>query len=148
MQYSAIDDPYTFVTGLLTDGKVVYRVCNHSPAGKSEEVASIGVTEFGQYTKALQNDKRHYVLAGVGHGNGPGWLLDLLSDASSRGIAVVRSSRLNAGTSTLNLEVDDGRLGLVAARSVNPQRSRLLLQLLLHRGLQLPTELQAIFDAI
>lgn len=96
----------------------------------------------------MNTHPRGVVLAGVGHGNGPGWLLDLLSEASSRGIAVVRSSRLNAGTSAFNLEVDDSALGFVAARSFNPQRSRLLLQLLLYRGLQAPADLQSVFDAV
>ncbi len=88
------------------------------------------------------------VLAGVGHGNGPAWLLELLSKLSARGVAVVRSTRLNAGTSTFNLEVDDSGLGFIAARSLNPQRSRLLLQLLLYRGIQAPTDLQSAFDAV
>lgn len=99
--------------------------------------------------RAMMNTHpRGVILAGVGHGNGPGWLLDLLSEASSRSIAVVRSSRLNAGTATFNLEVNDSGLGFVAARSFNPQRSRLLLQLLLYSGLQAPADLQLVFDAV
>lgn len=68
MQYSAITDPYVLVTGLLTKGQAIYRVCNHPPAGKSEEVALIRGTEPGQGAKALvcgyrQDGQRHYVLA-------------------------------------------------------------------------------------
>ncbi len=68
MQYSAINDPYALVTGLLTDSQALYRICVHPPSGKSEEVARIRGTLPGQGAKALvcgykQDGQRHYVLA-------------------------------------------------------------------------------------
>ncbi|NEG64659.1 asparaginase (plasmid) [Pantoea agglomerans] len=96
----------------------------------------------------LDTSPRGIVLAGVGHGNAPAWLLEALGTESARGTIIVRSSRLNAGTASFDLEVDDTGLGFVAAGSLNPQRSRLLLQLLLCRGLKTPEDIQPVFDAV
>jgi L-asparaginase len=86
------------------------------------------------------------VLAGVGNGNAPGPLLDLLAAAARNGVAVVRATRVGEGFVDRNVEVDDDRLGFVAARDLNPQKSRLLLQLLLANGTRDATSLQAAFD--
>jgi len=46
---------------------------------------------------------------------------------------VVRSSRAGSGTVARNVEVDDDKLGLVAALELNPQKARVLLQQALTR---------------
>ena len=71
------------------------------------------------------------VLAGVGNGNAPAALLDLLAKAAARGVTVVRSTRVGEGFVDRNVEVDDDLYGFVAARDLSPQKSRILLQLLL-----------------
>jgi len=71
------------------------------------------------------------VLAGVGDGNGTQALIDALSAASKKGVVVVRSSRTNSGAVARNVELDDDKLGFVAAQELNPQKARVLLQLAL-----------------
>ncbi|GAA3214225.1 type II asparaginase [Microbacterium terregens] len=76
------------------------------------------------------------VIAGMGNGNVPAGVAHALTDAAGAGIAVVRSSRVGSGDVGRNIEVDDDGLGLVASDQLNPQKSRVLLQLCLAHGLQ------------
>ena len=45
-----------------------------------------------------------------------------------------------------DVEVADGSFGFVAAHDLNPQKSRILLQLLLANGETSPAEVQRAFD--
>ncbi len=71
------------------------------------------------------------VLAGVGDGNATANLVDALASAAKSGVVVVRSSRTNSGAVVRNVELDDDKLGFVAAQELNPQKARVLLQLAL-----------------
>ncbi|MCW0207008.1 MAG: asparaginase [Achromobacter sp.] len=85
------------------------------------------------------------VLAGVGDGNATDLAIDGLARAASHGVAVVRSSRTGSGFVARDVELDDARMGFVAARDLNPQKARILLML----GLSLtrdPAALQRLFD--
>ena len=68
------------------------------------------------------------VLAGVGDGNGTDPLIQALAAAAKKGIVVVRSSRVGTGTVARNVELDDDKLGFVAAMELNPSKARVLLQ--------------------
>lgn len=85
------------------------------------------------------------VLAGVGDGNATDLAIEGLGRAAANGVAVVRSSRTGSGFVARDVELDDARLGFVAARDLNPQKARILLML----GLSLtrdPAALQDLFD--
>jgi L-asparaginase len=86
---------------------------------------------------------RGLVLAGVGQGNAPGPVLAALAKA---GVPVVRASRVDQGYVDRNLEVNDDANGFVAARSYNPAKARILLQLLIAGGITDPAAMQAHFD--
>jgi L-asparaginase len=85
------------------------------------------------------------VLAGVGDGNGTQALMGELALAAKNGIVVVRSSRTNSGAVARNVEVDDDKLGFVAAQELNPQKARVLLQLALTKT-KSAGEIQRLFD--
>lgn len=89
---------------------------------------------------------RGLVLAGVGQGNAPGPVLAELAKAARNGVPVVRASRVDQGYVDRNLEVDDDAHGFVAARSYNPAKARILLQLLIANGITEPAAMQAHFD--
>ncbi len=95
---------------------------------------------------ALANGARGLVLAGMGQGNAPGVVLDALDAAAGFGVLVVRASRVDEGSVDRNLEVDDDARGFVAARSHNPQKARIIAQLLLASGITDPLAAQAEFD--
>ena len=71
------------------------------------------------------------VLAGVGDGNATKTAVEGLTDAIKKGVAVVRSSRTNAGITDRNVELNDDELGTVASMELNPGKARVLLQLAL-----------------
>lgn len=89
---------------------------------------------------------RGLVLAGMGQGNAPAAVLDALAGAARSGVPVVRASRVDQGYVDRNLEVDDDARRFVAARSYNPAKARILLQLLIANGITELAAMQAHFD--
>ncbi len=85
------------------------------------------------------------VIAGVGDGNMTAPALDALAALAKQGVVVVRSSRVGSGIVKRNVEVDDDKLGFVAARELNPQKARILLQLALLKTSD-PQEIQRMFN--
>ena len=102
--------------------------------------------DAGAVDCALTLGARGLVLAGLGQGNAAGPVLDALQAAAQGGVPVVRSSRVDEGYVDRNVEVDDDARGFVAARSFNPQKARILLQLLIAGGVASPAAMQAAFD--
>jgi L-asparaginase len=75
------------------------------------------------------------VMAGMGNGNVSTEAARALAEAVKAGVIVVRSTRVVSGDVGRNIEMDDDALGLVAADQLNPQKSRVLLQLCLLKGM-------------
>jgi L-asparaginase len=86
------------------------------------------------------------VLAGMGQGNAPAAVLDALAEAAARGVAVVRSARVDEGMVDRNVEVDDDARGFVAARALGPAKARVLLMVLIANGITDASAVQAAFD--
>jgi L-asparaginase len=84
------------------------------------------------------------VLAGVGDGNSTDDALAALAEAAKKGVAVVRATRTGSGLVVRNVEVDDDKLGFIAAMELNPQKARILLMLGLMKTKD-PKALQALF---
>ncbi len=90
------------------------------------------------------------VIAGVGEGNMPEAVRARLVERAADGLIVVRASRVDEGL--VDREPEDDPNGFVAARALNPQKSRILLQLLLANGRDANEEgglnkVQAAFDS-
>ncbi|HXX29533.1 MAG TPA: type II asparaginase [Myxococcaceae bacterium] len=81
-----------------------------------------------QVDAALAAGAKGIILAGVGDGNATAAMLDALGAAAKQGVVVVRSSRVGSGTVARNVEVNDDKLGFVAALELNPGKARVLLQ--------------------
>jgi L-asparaginase len=94
---------------------------------------------------ALAAGAKGIVLAGVGDGNATDPLIQALSAAAKKGVVVVRSSRVGTGTVARNVELDDDKLGFVAAMDLNPQKARVLLRVALTRTSDL-REIQRCFE--
>jgi L-asparaginase len=80
------------------------------------------------------------VLAGVGDGNATAPMIEALAAAAKKGVVVVRSTRVGTGTVARNVELDDDKLGFVAALELNPPKARVLLQ----QALTKTTDIKAI----
>ena len=86
--------------------------------------ANLGRDMIDHLTK---NGVKGIVLAGVGDGNTTDAALAALQDAAKKGVAVVRSTRTGSGIVDRNVEVNDDKLGFIAAKELNPQKARVLL---------------------
>ncbi|PZT90264.1 MAG: asparaginase, partial [Citromicrobium sp.] len=87
---------------------------------------------------------RGVVVAGVGEGNMPDRVRQHLIRRAADGMAVVRASR--ADEALVDREPQDDANRFVAARALNPQKARILLQLLLADGETDPAAIQRAFD--
>jgi L-asparaginase len=101
--------------------------------------------DAAQIEDAVKRGAKGIVLAGVGDGNGSQSAIDALANAAKQGVVVVRASRVGSGFVNRNVEVDDDKLGLVAALDLNPQKARVLAQLLIANGTTDPKQVQAAF---
>lgn len=87
---------------------------------------------------------RGVVMAGVGEGNFPEDVRAALRRMRERGVFVVRASRAEEGL--VDREPDDDSNGFVAARALNPQKARLLLQVLIANEVTDLAAIQRAFD--
>lgn len=87
---------------------------------------------------------RGVVVAGVGEGNMPDAARQKLVERAREGLPVVRASRADEGL--VDREPEDDENGFVAARALNPQKARILLQLLIAKGVSEPSAIQRAFD--
>ncbi|GAB5352635.1 asparaginase [Qipengyuania sp. 483] len=103
-------------------------------AGLDESVVR---RQIGEATKGI-------VVAGLGEGNMPDPVRQALLAQARNGLPVVRASRTDEGL--VDREPEDEENGFIAARALNPQKARVLLQLLLAYGITDPAAIQQKFD--
>jgi len=94
---------------------------------------------------AIAAGAKGIVVAGVGDGNMTKDALDALENAAKHGILVVRSTRLPSGRVLRGAEVNDDKMGFVAAGELNPSKSRVLAQLALTESHD-PERVQKMFE--
>ena len=94
--------------------------------------------------RQIAETTRGVVIAGVGEGNMPEAVRRVLAERAGRGLPVVRASRIDEGL--VDREPEDDANGFAAARALNPQKARILLQLLLASGTTDPAAIQRAFD--
>ncbi|TMM48850.1 asparaginase [Qipengyuania marisflavi] len=98
----------------------------------------------GELLRQIGDTARGIVLAGVGEGNMPESVRAELVRLRTAGLPVVRASRTGEGL--VDREPEDDANGFVAARALNPQKARILLQLLIADGIDDPSAIQTAFD--
>lgn len=84
------------------------------------------------------------VIAGVGNGNMTQAAVEAAARAVTKGVVVVRSSRVATGLVGRNVELNDDKLGFIASDELNPQKSRILLSLALLTP-HSPSDIQQLF---
>jgi L-asparaginase len=98
-----------------------------------------------QVKAAIAAGAKGIVLAGVGDGNATKETIDALAEAAKAGVVVVRATRVGSGIVRRNIEVNDDKMGFVAALELNPQKARVLLRLALTKTKDVK-EIQKIFE--
>ncbi|WP_241030603.1 asparaginase [Paraburkholderia sp. Ac-20347] len=96
---------------------------------------------------AIASGAKGIVLAGVGDGNTSQSALEALQRAAKQGIVVVRSTRVGSGFVNRNVEVNDDTSGFAVSLDLNPQKARILTQLLIANGVTAPAQVQKAFAA-
>ncbi len=82
---------------------------------------------------SVANGAKGIVIAGDGNGNMNEATLKKAARMASRGIFIVRSSRVPTGTVDRNIEVDDDTNQFIVSDELNPAKARILLMLALLR---------------
>jgi L-asparaginase len=85
--------------------------------------------------------------ASVGDGNTSIAALAALERAVKKGVVVVRSTRVGSGFVNRNVEVDDDKSGFIVSLDLNPQKARILTQLLIANGVTSAAQMQQQFSA-
>jgi L-asparaginase len=96
---------------------------------------------------AVKRGAKGIVLAGVGDGNTSKEAIEVLAAAAKSGVLIVRSTRVGSGFVNRNVEVNDDTLGFAVSLDLNPQKARILLQLLIANGIKDPQAVQQAFAA-
>lgn len=109
----------------------VFNVQDITELPKVGIVYSYSDVQADMVSPMLENGYDGIIHAGVGNGNFHKNVFPILLEAQEKGIQVVRSSRLVAGPTTLEGEVDDAKYHFVASQELNPQKARILLMLAL-----------------
>ncbi len=91
---------------------------------------------------AVKRGAKGIVLAGVGDGNASKAAIAALANAAKQGVVVIRASRVGSGFVNRNVEVDDDTLGFAVSLDLNPQKARILAQLLIANGVTDPRAVQ------
>lgn len=129
--------------GLMSEGHAIFFSAPTGRHGLSSEFSLDGLLRFPRveivYSYAnlgrnliddlVAHHVRGIVLAGVGDGNTTDEALAGLRDAAKRGVAIVRSTRVDTGITQRNIEINDDQMGFIASGELNPQKARVLLML-------------------
>lgn len=138
----AFRSPNRGPAGLANTGKLTWFEVPDGRRGTRSQFSIAGVTALPRVDivyayanmspdlidAAVANGARGIVLAGVGDGNATTEAINKLAEVAKKGVVVVRSTRVVSGLTYRNNEVDDDKLGFVAALEFNPAKSRVLLQ--------------------
>ncbi|MBR0796834.1 asparaginase [Bradyrhizobium jicamae] len=119
-----------------------YKLPDAPPLPRVDIVYSHANMDAAEVEDAVKRGAKGIVLAGVGDGNSSKGAIDALAAAAKQGVVVVRSSRVGSGYVNRNVEVEDDKLGFAVALDLNPQKARVLLELLIANGITDPKAVQ------
>ena len=142
LNVQAFQSPDAGALGYIYNSKALYnREPSHNKAlfdiKGMEKLPKVGIVyghsniDPDMVQHMLKDGYQGIIYAGVGNGNIHKDIFPVLEKARTKGIQVVRSSRVPTGPTTLNNEVDDDAYQFIAAQHHNPQKARILLMLAL-----------------
>ena len=155
-EVGAFKSPNAGPVGLLTAGHLHYYDAPggerlHFELGDRADLPRVEIVyahanmDAGLVDASAQAGAKGLVLAGVGNGNMSQSAQEAFAALAKQGTVVVRSSRVGSGWVSRNVEVDDDSFGFVASQNLNPQKTRILLQLALTQTSD-PAKVQSMFD--
>ncbi|AET92591.1 L-asparaginase [Burkholderia sp. YI23] len=135
-----------FVTPLPQTARNVLALPANGALPRVEIVYAHSNMDGMQIDHAISDGAKGIVLAGEGDGDASKEALAALDRAAKKGIVVVRSTRVMSGFVNRNVEVDDDKSGFVVSLDLNPQKARLLTQLLIANGVTDSHKVQQAFS--
>jgi L-asparaginase len=136
-----------FLQPAFTTEKSKLKLPDAAPLPRVEIVYAHANMDGGPVEDAVKRGAKGIVLAGVGDGNTSKEAIEALGAAAKSGVLVVRSTRVGSGFVNRNVEVNDDTLGFAVSLDLNPQKARILLQLLIANGITDPKAIQQAFAA-
>jgi L-asparaginase len=136
-----------FVTPAYQPDSHKYTLPSGDALPRVEIVYSHANMDGTEVDNAIANKAKGIVLAGVGDGNTSKTALEALQRAAKQGIVVVRASRVGSGFVNRNVEVNDDTSGFAVSLDLNPQKARILTQLLISNGITQTSQVQKAFVA-
>jgi L-asparaginase len=136
-----------FVQPAFTTEKSKLKLPDTAPLPRVEIIYAHANMDGGPVEDAVKRGAKGIVLAGVGDGNTSKEAIEALAAAAKSGVLVVRSTRVGSGFVNRNVEVNDDTLGFAISLDLNPQKARILLQLLIANGITDPKAVQHAFAA-
>lgn len=134
-----------FIDAALPQHGPALRAPEHAPLPRVEIIYAHSNMDAQQIDNAIRDGAKGIVLAGVGDGNTSRLAIEGLDRAVTHGLLVVRSTRTGSGFVNRNVEVSDDQHGFAVSYDLNPQKARILLQLLIANQQTSPAEVQQAF---
>jgi len=128
-------------------GRKPYALPEAPPLPRVDIVYADAGMDAGPVEDAVRRGAKGIVLAGVGDGNASQAAIAALADAAKKGVVVIRASRVGSGFVNRNVEVDDDKLGFSVSLDLNPQKARIMAQILIANGVTSPRPVQAAIAA-
>lgn len=125
------NDHIYFYHSANTTKKHIYSLPDTIPFPRVDIIYSHVQMDGELIQDAIKRGAKGIILAGVGDGNTSSLAIQVLKNAAKQGIIIVRSSRTGSGFVNRNVEINDDENHFIAAADLNPQKARILLQLLL-----------------
>jgi len=136
-----------FLQPILPARKSGLKLAETAPLPRVDIIYAHANMDGAPIEDAVKRGAKGLVLAGVGDGNTSKQAIAVLANAAKSGVLVVRSTRVGSGFVNRNVEVDDDTLGFAVGLDLNPQKARILLQLLIANGITAPGAVQQAFVA-
>lgn len=134
-----------FIEAALPQHGPTLRAPEHAPLPRVEIIYAHSNMDAQQIDNAIRDGAKGIVLAGVGDGNTSRLAIEGLDRAVTQGLLVVRSTRTGSGFVNRNVEVSDDQHGFAVSYDLNPQKARILLQLLIANQQTSPAAVQQAF---
>lgn len=112
-----------------------FEIPSKSPMPRVDIIYSHSNMTADQINESIAGGAKALILAGVGDGNTSQAALDALTAVAKKGVVVIRSTRVGSGFTNRNAEVNDDKLGFATSLDLNPQKARILMQLMLIKGI-------------
>lgn len=126
----------------------VFMLPSQAPFPRVDIIYSHIQMDGGLIEDAVKRGAKGIVLAGVGDGNTSADALKALQTAQKKGIIIIRSTRVGSGFVNRNVEVNDDQNHFIVSEDLNPQKARLLLQILLANKIDNLDQIQKIFSTL